>query len=155
MRALLQRVAAASVTVAGERVADIGVGLLVLAGVSRHDDEEVVDRMATKVLALRVFPDDEGRMNRDVRQVRGAVLAVSQFTLYADARGGNRPSFAQAAAPESARPLFDRFAAALQAGGVEVGTGVFGANMAVELNNDGPVTIMLDSEVLWPGRYPS
>ena len=139
MRALVQRVARASVTVAGERVAEIGPGLLVLLGVRRGDGEDEADRLVRKLLALRIFEDDEGRMNRSVRDVGGDVLCVSQFTLYGDARRGNRPSFVDAAPPEEAEPLYERVRAALGAQG-----GRFGARMAVALVNDGPVTLLLE-----------
>jgi len=140
MRALVQRVSSASVTVEEERVAQIGPGLLVLLGVRRGDSEAEADRIARKVLALRVFDDDEGRMNRSVEDVGGELLCVSQFTLYGDVRKGNRPSYVDAAPPEEAEPLYERARAALGAQG-----GRFGARMAVELVNDGPVTILLES----------
>ena len=139
MRALVQRVSEASVTVGGERVSAIGPGLLVLLGVRRGDSEADADRLARKLLALRIFEDDEGRMNRSVRDVGGDVLCVSQFTLYGDARRGNRPSFVDAAPPEQAEPLYERVRAALGAQG-----GRFGARMAVALVNDGPVTLLLE-----------
>ncbi len=142
MRAVIQRVAGANVTVSGEEVARIGPGLLVLLGVTHDDDEATADRLAEKVRALRVFPDAEGRMNEPLGDRE--VLCVSQFTLYGDARKGNRPSFAAAARPEAAEPLYERFCAALDALGVAVARGVFGARMRVELVNDGPVTIVLD-----------
>jgi D-aminoacyl-tRNA deacylase len=137
MRALVQRVARASVMVAGEPVASIGAGLLVLLGVTHEDDEAIADRLADKVRALRVFPDADGRMNEPLGERE--VLVVSQFTLYGDARRGNRPSYVEAARPEQAEPLYDRFRARLGAAG-----GVFGAHMQVELVNDGPVTLLLE-----------
>ena len=140
MRALVQRVAAASVTVEGERVAAIGAGLLVLLGVRRGDDVEAAERVARKVLALRVFEDAEGRMNRSVGDAGGELLCVSQFTLYADTSAGNRPSFTQAAPPEEAEPLYERVRSALGAQG-----GRFGARMAVALVNDGPVTLLIEA----------
>jgi D-tyrosyl-tRNA(Tyr) deacylase len=140
MRALVQRVSRATVDVDGERVAAIGPGLLVLLGVHRDDDEQAADRIARKVLALRIFDDGEGRMNRSVQDVGGEVLCVSQFTLYGDARKGNRPSFVDAAPPEVAEPLYERVRAALGAQG-----GRFGARMAIELVNDGPVTLILEA----------
>jgi D-aminoacyl-tRNA deacylase len=140
MRALVQRVSSASVTVDGHRIAEIGPGLLVLLGVRRGDSEAEADRIARKVLALRVFDDDEGRMNRSVEDVGGELLCVSQFTLYGDARKGNRPSYVDAAPPDEAEPLYERVRAALGAQG-----GRFGARMAVELVNDGPVTILVES----------
>jgi D-tyrosyl-tRNA(Tyr) deacylase len=138
MRALIQRVSRASVTVAGETVGAIGPGLLVLLGVTHDDDEAICDRLADKVVALRIFEDADGRMNEALGPDR-AVLVVSQFTLYGDGRKGNRPSFVAAARPERAEPLYERFRARLGAQG-----GRFGAHMAVELVNDGPVTLMLE-----------
>jgi D-tyrosyl-tRNA(Tyr) deacylase len=137
MRALVQRVAEASVTVDGERVSAIGPGLLVLLGVTHDDDEGVADRLADKVRALRVFPDAEGRMNEPLGDRE--VIVVSQFTLYGESRRGNRPSYVAAAPPEQAAPLYERFRARLDAQG-----GVFGAHMDVALVNDGPVTILLE-----------
>ena len=139
MRALVQRVSEASVTVEGDEIARIGPGLLVLLGVRRGDGEAEADRLASKLLALRVFEDEDGKMNLSVRDVGGEVLCVSQFTLYGDTRKGNRPSFVDAAPPEEAEPLYERVRAALGARG-----GVFGAHMAVALINDGPVTLMLE-----------
>jgi D-tyrosyl-tRNA(Tyr) deacylase len=138
MRALVQRVARAAVRVDGEEVASIGPGLLVLLGVTHEDTEADADRLADKVRALRVFPDADGRMNEALGEER-EVLCVSQFTLYGDARRGNRPSYVAAAAPEHAEPLYERFRTGLGAQG-----GVFGALMQVELVNDGPVTLMLE-----------
>ena len=137
MRALVQRVASASVSVEGERVAAIGEGLLVLLGVTHDDDQATADRVAQKVRGLRVFPDAEGRMNEPLGDRE--VIVVSQFTLYGDARKGNRPSYVAAAPPETAEPLYERVREQLGAQG-----GVFGADMAVELVNDGPVTIFFD-----------
>ena len=139
MRALVQRVSDASVTVDGEEVARIGPGLLVLLGVGRGDGEAEADRIASKLLALRVFEDDAGKMNLSVRDIGGEILCVSQFTLYGDTRRGNRPSFVEAAPPEEAEALYERVRSALGAKG-----GVFGARMAVSLVNDGPVTLMLE-----------
>jgi D-tyrosyl-tRNA(Tyr) deacylase len=133
-------VSGASVTVDGEEVARIGRGLLVLLGVRRGDTGDAADRMARKLLALRVFEDADGKMNLSVGDVGGEVLCVSQFTLYGDARRGNRPSFVEAAAPEEAEPLYERVRAALGAQG-----GKFGARMAVQLVNDGPVTLLLEA----------
>ena len=138
MRALVQRVSSASVDVEGERVAAIGPGLLVLLGVTHDDREEHADRLADKVRALRVFADAEGRMNEPLGSSR-EVLCVSQFTLYGDARRGNRPSYVSAARPEVAEPLYERFCSRLGAA-----QGVFGAMMAVTLVNDGPVTLLLE-----------
>ncbi len=140
MRALVQRVSQASVTVGDEEVAAIGAGLLVLLGVRRDDGEAEADRIASKLLALRVFEDAEGKMNLSVRDVGGAVLCVSQFTLYGDTRKGNRPSFVDAAPPDAAEPLYERVRTALGAEG-----GVFGARMAVSLVNDGPVTLLIEN----------
>jgi D-tyrosyl-tRNA(Tyr) deacylase len=138
MRALIQRVSRASVSVDGRVISSIGPGLLVLLGVARDDREREADWLADKVRALRVFPDDEGRMNEPLGE--RDVLCVSQFTLYGDARRGNRPSYVAAAAPELAEPLYDRFCDRLGAR-----RGVFGAMMAVELVNDGPVTLLIES----------
>jgi D-aminoacyl-tRNA deacylase len=137
MRALVQRVARASVTVDGAVTGSIGPGLLVLLGVTHDDTPDVCDRLADKVRALRVFPDADGRMNEPLGD--RAALVVSQFTLYGDARKGNRPSYVAAAPPELAEPLYERFRARLGAQG-----GVFGAHMDVELVNDGPVTLLLE-----------
>ena len=140
MRALVQRVSRASVTVDGMEVASIGPGLLVLLGIRRGDGEAEADRVASKLLALRVFEDADGKMNLSVRDMGGEVLVVSQFTLYGDARKGNRPSFIDAAPPEEAEPLYERVRAGLGAQG-----GVFGARMAVSLVNDGPVTLLIET----------
>jgi D-aminoacyl-tRNA deacylase len=149
MRILVQRVRRASVTVDENVVGDIEQGLLLLIGITHADAEAIEDRMADKVLKLRIFNDDDGKMNKSVLDVGGSVLAVSQFTLYADAKSGNRPSYTNAARPEQASPAFDRFVAKLAAKlGKPVPTGVFGADMKVELINDGPVTIWLDSDTL-------
>jgi D-tyrosyl-tRNA(Tyr) deacylase len=144
MRLVLQRVTSARVEVDGERVGAIGRGLLVLAGVEAGDGPAQVDAAADKILGLRVFADEQGRMNLDVRQVGGAVLLVSQFTLAASTDRGRRPSFDGAAPPETARPLIERLAVRVAAAGVAVERGRFGADMAVELANDGPVTFVLD-----------
>lgn len=142
---LLQRVSRASVTVGDEAISEIGLGLLLLVGVSAGDTREAADWLARKVSGLRVFADGEGKMNLSVTETGGAVLAVSQFTLLGDARKGNRPSFVQAAPPEEAEPLFDYLCERLREAGVpEVGTGRFGAMMDVELVNDGPVTLILE-----------
>ena len=140
MRALVQRVSSASVTVEAEEVASIGEGMLVLLGVHRDDGSEEAERLARKLLALRMFEDEQGRMNRAVGEVGGEVLCVSQFTLYGDARKGNRPSFVEAAPPEEAEPLYERVRDALGGKG-----GVFGARMYVSLVNDGPVTLLLEA----------
>jgi D-tyrosyl-tRNA(Tyr) deacylase len=140
VRALVQRVSEASVTVEGEEVARIGRGLVVLLGVRHGDGPAEADRLAGKLERLRVFEDDEGRMNLSVRDVDGELLVVSQFTLYGDARKGNRPSFVDAAPPEVAEPLYERVRGALGAEG-----GRFGARMKVALVNDGPVTLLLEA----------
>jgi D-tyrosyl-tRNA(Tyr) deacylase len=146
VRAVCQRVAEARVSVDGQIVGEIEHGLCVLVGVAREDGEEEAVRLAGKVARLRIFPDDEGRFDRSVLDANGRVLAVSQFTLIADTAKGNRPSFAGAAPPEQAAPLYERFCEALAEEGVQVARGVFGAAMRVELVNDGPVTIVLDVE---------
>jgi len=145
VRALVQRVSQASVEVAGDRVSEIGPGLLVLVAAGPGDGPEQVAWMAGKIARLRILPDDEGRMNRSVLDTRGEVLAVSQFTLYGDASRGNRPGFTGAAPPEEAEVLVDQFADALRELGVPVRQVVFGAHMQVALVNDGPVTIWLES----------
>ncbi len=144
MRAVVQRVAGASVAVASETVAQIGPGLLVLLGVATGDTEEEADRLADKVARLRIFDNDKDRFDRSLIDVGGSALVVSQFTLIADARKGTRPSFTDAAAPDDAERLYARFCAGLSETGVGVARGVFGARMAVSLVNDGPVTIVLD-----------
>jgi D-tyrosyl-tRNA(Tyr) deacylase len=146
MRAVVQRVSAARVVVDGHVVGEVGLGLCVLLGVARGDDEAAARRLAAKIARLRIFPDDDGRFDRSVLDVEGVALVVSQFTLIADTRKGNRPSFADAAPPESAEPLYECFCAALREQGVPVATGVFGASMDVELVNNGPVTIVLDAD---------
>lgn len=145
MRLVVQRVTRASVSVAGERLAEIGRGAVLLAGIGGEDTPEVVDRMADKVLGLRYFEDAGGRTNLAIADVGGALLVVSQFTLYADVRRGRRPGFTAAGQPDLAIPLLDRFVGRLRAAGVAVDTGRFGAEMAVELVNDGPFTLVLDS----------
>lgn len=144
MRALVQRVSEASVTIAGEIVAEIGPGLCVLVGVTHGDGEEQADKLAQKLARLRIFPDEEQKMNRSVLDVGGAVLVVSQFTLYADTRSGNRPGYGAAALPEVAEPLIGRLVDRFTEAGLAVGTGRFGADMDVRLVNRGPVTITLD-----------
>ena len=145
MRALLQRTSGARVRVDGEVIGEIGAGLVVLLGVGPTDTEDVADALARRVTELRIFDDAEGRTNLSLLDVGGAALVVSQFTLYADTRRGRRPGFTGAAAPELAERLYLRFAAALRDLGVEVATGSFGAVMEVELVNDGPFTIWLDT----------
>lgn len=149
MRILIQRVISANVVVDDTVTGAIEQGLLLLVGVTHADTEAIEHRMADKVVKLRIFGDEQGLMNKSVLDVGGGMLAVSQFTLYADARKGNRPSYADAARPERASPAFDRFVATLSAlTGKNVPTGIFGADMKVSLVNDGPVTIWLDSETL-------
>ena len=144
MRVLLQRVARAEVRV-GERVTgSIGRGFALLVGFTHSDSGAQIDWMAEKIIGLRVFPDDEDKMNRSLADVGGALLVVSQFTLYGDAVKGRRPSFIDAARPEQAVPLYERFVAALRSRGVRTETGEFGASMQVELVNDGPVTLWLE-----------
>jgi len=145
MRVLLQRVARAAVTVEGVRVAEVGAGFLALVGVGHDDTPASAGRLAAKTARLRVFEDGAGLMNLALGEVGGAVLAVSQFTLYADTRKGNRPSFSDAAPPEQGEAVYEAYVAALRSAGVHVETGVFGARMAVALVNDGPVTIMLEA----------
>jgi D-tyrosyl-tRNA(Tyr) deacylase len=144
MRALVQRVSKASVSVDGEIVGQIGRGVVALVGVTHGDGQAQADWLARKVAGLRIFEDSAGKMNVGLLDVDGAALVVSQFTLYADARKGRRPSFADAAPPEVAEPLVDHFARALRGHGVPVETGVFQAYMLVEIHNDGPVTILLE-----------
>ncbi|WP_322822942.1 D-aminoacyl-tRNA deacylase [Chloroflexus sp.] len=156
MRAVIQRVREASVTVAGEAVGAIGNGLLILLGVCHTDTAEDVELLAEKIAQLRIFSDHEGKFNLSLLDVGGAVLVVSQFTLYADTRKGRRPSFTAAARPEMAAPLVDAFVAALRARHIPVATGVFGAMMQVALINDGPVTLVIDStELRLPRRAGS
>jgi len=146
MRAVVQRVTEGSVTVDGRIVGRIGSGLLVLLGVSKSDTETSADYLVEKLLGLRVFPDVEGKMNLSVREAGGAVLLVSQFTLYGDVRRGKRPSFDDAARPEQARILYEYVTAKIREQGLECATGEFQAMMKVALVNDGPVTILIDSE---------
>jgi D-aminoacyl-tRNA deacylase len=147
VRALLQRVSRAAVRVDDETVAEVGPGLLVLLGVGHADNDTVADSLARRVTELRIFEDDGGRTNRSILDVGGSALVVSQFTLYADTSRGRRPGFTDAADPATAERLYERFASALRESGVgEVQTGRFGAEMAVELVNDGPFTIWLDTE---------
>jgi D-tyrosyl-tRNA(Tyr) deacylase len=146
MRAVVQRVKRASVIVAGETVGEIGHGLLVLLGITHTDTAEHARWLAEKVVGLRVFNDETGKMNRDVAEVGGSVLVVSQFTLYGDSRKGRRPSFVEAAPPEVAVPFYESFINSIKAEGVPTATGRFGAMMQVDLLNDGPVTLILDSK---------
>jgi D-tyrosyl-tRNA(Tyr) deacylase len=144
VRAVVQRVSEARVTVAGEPVAEIGRGLVVLLGVARGDSEAEAERLAGKVARLRIFEDEAGKFDRSLLDVSGEILVVSQFTLIADTRKGNRPSFTEAAPADEAEALYESFCASLASIGVPVARGVFGARMTVELANDGPVTIMLE-----------
>lgn len=146
MRAVVQRVKRAEVRVDGKVVGRIGAGLLVLVGVGKEDNEESGNLLAEKIANLRAFDDEQGRMNRSLLETRGDVLCVSQFTLYGDCRKGRRPSFDLAAAPQDARPLYEAFLSSLRALGVAVQAGQFQARMDVELVNDGPVTLLLDTE---------
>jgi D-tyrosyl-tRNA(Tyr) deacylase len=148
MRALLQRVSQASVTVDGQTVGQIGLGLLVLLGIGQEDSEVQVRMLADKIVQLRIFGDEEGKMNRSLLDVHGEILLVSQFTLYADTKRGRRPGFAAAAPPALAIPLYDQFKATLSSYGLTVASGVFGAMMSVTLQNEGPVTIWLDTETM-------
>ena len=144
MRAVIQRVTRASVTVEGDRVSEIRDGLLILLGIGPDDNEDNARAMTKKIAALRIFQDEADKINLSVRDIGGSAIVVSQFTLYADCRKGNRPSFVGAAAPDLASPLVDRFVELLEEQGVPSQTGVFGAHMDVELLNSGPVTIILE-----------
>ncbi|MDP9271255.1 MAG: D-aminoacyl-tRNA deacylase [Chloroflexota bacterium] len=146
MRLVVQRVLRASVNIGDEVVGEIGPGALVLVGIARDDTPDLADRMADKLIGLRYFEDACGRTNVDLHAADGQLLVVSQFTLYADVRHGRRPGFTDAALPEIAEPLVERFATRLRERGVTVATGRFGAEMAVELVNDGPFTLLVDSE---------
>ena len=145
MRAVVQRVRRARVQVAGDTVGEIGAGLCVLVGVTHGDEPGSAERMAAKVAGLRIFDDEAGTMNLSVEDAGGAVLVVSQFTLYGDTARGRRPSWSAAAPPARAEPLVDAVAAALRSRGLEVATGRFGAEMEVELVNDGPVTVLVET----------
>lgn len=146
MRAVVQRVSRAKVSVDGQVTGEISAGLMVLLGVGKEDSSATAAAMAEKVSNLRIFEDEQGKMNRSLLDVKGAALVVSQFTLYGDARGQRRPSYLAAAAPEVAKKLYDEFCTAMRGLGIIVGTGIFQAMMSVELVNEGPVTILLDSE---------
>lgn len=145
MKVLLQRVSEASVTVSGDCVGRIGKGLLLLVGIEAGDDEATVERMAERTVGYRMFADSDDKMNLDVREIDGAILAISQFTLAADTRKGRRPSFSKAAQPEPGKQLYEYYLRELEKQGVPVGSGVFGADMQVHLVNDGPVTFLLSS----------
>jgi D-tyrosyl-tRNA(Tyr) deacylase len=149
MRVVVQRVQSGRVRVDGQTIAEIGLGVIILFGIGMEDcdqqeAEEHLGYLAEKIANLRIFEDEKGKINRSLLEVGGAAIVVSQFTLYADTRKGRRPSFTDAAPPEIARPLIERFAALLESQGVPVQTGEFGASMLVEINNDGPVTILLE-----------
>lgn len=154
MRAVVQRVSHARVAVGGRVAGAIADGLLVLVGVTHDDRRETAEALAGKIAALRIFPDAEGRMNRSLAETGGAVLCVSQFTLYGDVRRGNRPSFTDAAPPRQAEALYEAFCATIEAAGLRCERGVFGAHMEVELVNDGPVTLIVDSADLARPRRP-
>ena len=145
MRAVVQRVSRAKVTVEGEITGEIGAGLMVLLGVSEVDTQDDANYLAEKIVSLRIFPDDEGKMNRSLADIGGQMLIVSQFTLYGDCRKGRRPSFIQAARPEAAESLYRIFDAEVQGRGIHTATGRFQTHMDVELVNDGPVTLLVDS----------
>ncbi len=145
VKAVVQRVASARVVVDGDLVGEIGAGLCVLLGVARDDGEDEAATFAAKIARLRIFQNDQGKFDLSLLDTGGAALVVSQFTLIADTRKGNRPSFGHAAPPQQAEPLYDRFCDELRSLGIDVATGVFGARMTVELANDGPVTIVLDA----------
>src|SRR5438270_12806475 len=145
MRAVVQRVSRACVTVEGRVTGEIGAGLMILLGIGRNDASAVAVSMAEKIAHLRIFEDDQRKMNRSLLDVKGSALVVSQFTLYGDARGQRRPSFVAAAAPEQARKLYEEFSERLRGLGITVAAGVFGAMMSVALINEGPVKILLDS----------
>jgi len=146
MRSVLQRVSRAKVTVSGQLTGEIGPGLLILLGVGKDDTSAIASSFAEKIANLRIFEDDQQKMNRSLLDVKGSALVVSQFTLYGDARGQRRPSFIAAAPPDQAKALYDEFCAALRKLNIPVATGIFQAMMSVELVNEGPVTILLDSD---------
>lgn len=148
MRVIVQRVTHADVQIEGQTVGAIQQGFMLLVGVGPKDTPAIAEKLAAKIVKLRVFSDPEGKMNLSVQDVGGAILSISQFTLYADVRKGNRPGFTDAASPELGAQLYDKFNDALRTQGLTVATGEFGADMAVSLTNDGPVTIIYDTEVL-------
>lgn len=146
MKIVVQRVSQASVKVSGEIVGEISQGLLLLVGIEENDEKEDAEWLAKKVLDLRIFSDEEGKMNRSVKDINAEILCVSQFTLIADYKKGNRPSFIKAAKPEKAVPLFEYFKGLIKSSGLKTESGIFGADMKVSLLNDGPVTIVMDSK---------
>lgn len=146
MRAVVQRVSKASVTIAQQEVGKIDQGLVILLGIHEKDTQDDVDYLVKKIAQMRIFEDERGKMNRSVEDVEGQILSVSQFTLFADTKKGNRPSFISAARPETAIPLYEAFNEGIRNRGITVATGQFGADMAVSLINDGPVTIIIDSQ---------
>lgn len=146
MRAVVQRVSKASVTIDQEEVGKIDQGLVILLGIHEKDTQDDVDYLVKKIAQMRIFEDEQGKMNRSVEDVEGQILSVSQFTLFADTKKGNRPSFISAARPETATPLYEAFNEGIRNRGITVATGQFGADMAVSLINDGPVTIIIDSQ---------
>lgn len=149
MKVILQRVTHASCVVDEQVTGEIKDGYMALVGISTEDQEDVLEKMADKVVNLRVFSDEEGKMNRSLLDVKGEILSISQFTLYADAKKGRRPSFTHAAKPDVSLPMYNQFNELLKAKGVHVETGIFGADMKISLLNDGPVTIILDSNQLF------
>jgi D-tyrosyl-tRNA(Tyr) deacylase len=148
MKVVVQRVSSAKLTVDGETAGSIGRGLVVLAGFRDQDSDAEPEWMAQKVLGLRVFPDEEGNLNRSLQEIGGQLMVVPNFTLYADCRKGRRPSFSAAAAPQTASPLYDRFVEQLAANGAELVSGRFGSHMYVDLVNDGPVTLIIERETV-------
>jgi len=146
MKIVVQRVSQASVKVSGEIVGEISKGLLLLVGIEENDEKEDAEWLSKKILDLRIFSDEEGKMNRSVKNINGEILCVSQFTLIADYKKGNRPSFIKAAKPEKAVPLFEYFKGLIKSSGLKTESGIFGADMKVNLLNDGPVTIVMDSK---------
>ena len=146
MKAVIQRVSEASVKVNNEITGEISQGLLLLVGIEENDEKEAAEWLSKKILDLRIFSDEEGKMNRSVKDINGEILCVSQFTLIADYKKGNRPSFIKAAKPEKAVPLFEYFKGLIKSSGLKTESGIFGADMKVSLLNDGPITIVMDSK---------
>lgn len=149
MKLVIQKVKESSVTINQEVVGEIGEGLMVLVGFTNGDDQQIIDKMINKLIHLRIFIDENEKMNLSLLDVKGSILSISQFTLYADCKKGRRPSFIDAARPEIASPLYDYFNEALISQGIRVEKGIFGADMKVSLINDGPITIVLDSQELF------